>query len=64
MDKYHKQQQKLIRSLPSLAWTIRVSDNIGDPGLYTEGSMINSRAVVSACATLPKDFVAVFELPL
>ena len=37
-DKYHKQQKKLIRSLPSSAWTNRVSDNIENLGLYIEGS--------------------------
>ena len=37
-DKYHKQQQKLIRSLPSSARTNCVSDNIENLGLYIEGS--------------------------
>ena len=37
-DKYHKQQIKLIRSLPYSAWTNRVSDNIENLGLYIEGS--------------------------
>ena len=57
-DKYHKQQKKLIRSLPSSAWTNRVSDNIKNLGLYIEGSETDSLSTHSA------QFILIFSYSL